>query len=269
MSGDPRFHTHLDGRPATAADLAPLAFAGFAHFTAMQVREGCVRGLDLHLGRLRAASLALFGRALPDDQVRAHLRAAIADGPAELSLTATMFSRAGEFTPAGVDDDPAVLVRTGPAADGPRGPLRLMAVRHTRPLAAIKHVGEVVKTHYLRRAVDEGFDDAAFVDEAGRLAEATIWNLAFFDSEAVVWPEADMLHGVTMAIVRRQLARLGVPQRHRPVTPETLDGLAGAVMNSWTPGVAVRGVGPVDLPVSEAFLAHLHAAYRNEPAVPI
>lgn len=36
-------------RPATATDLAPLAFAGYAHFTAMQVRGGGVRGLDLHL----------------------------------------------------------------------------------------------------------------------------------------------------------------------------------------------------------------------------
>jgi branched-subunit amino acid aminotransferase/4-amino-4-deoxychorismate lyase len=129
MPHDGPFQTQIDGRPATAADLAPLAFAGFAHFTAMQVRDGAVRGLDLHLDRLRAASLAFFGRALPDDLVRARLGAAIRGGPADLSLSATMFSRTGEFTPAGADDDPAILVRTGPAAAGPAGPLRLMTIQ--------------------------------------------------------------------------------------------------------------------------------------------
>ena len=70
------FVVQLDGQPASGADLAPLAFAGYAHFTAMQVRGRQVRGLDLHLGRLRAASQTLFGQALPDDEIqigRAHV----------------------------------------------------------------------------------------------------------------------------------------------------------------------------------------------------
>ncbi|KPC69042.1 branched-chain amino acid aminotransferase, partial [Streptomyces sp. NRRL WC-3753] len=75
------FAVHRNGQAATTDDLAPLAFAGYAHFTAMQVRGGRVRGLDLHLERLRSASLELFGRAVPDDQVRAYLRTALEAGP--------------------------------------------------------------------------------------------------------------------------------------------------------------------------------------------
>lgn len=60
----------IDGQPATVADLMPLAFAGFAHFTAMQVRNGRVRGLDLHLERLRGASLALFDAHIPAQRHR-------------------------------------------------------------------------------------------------------------------------------------------------------------------------------------------------------
>ena len=30
---------HLNGNPASATDLAPLAFAGFAHFTALQASK--------------------------------------------------------------------------------------------------------------------------------------------------------------------------------------------------------------------------------------
>ena len=250
-------------RAATAADLAPLAFAGYAHFTAMQVRDGGVRGLDLHLRRLREASLAMFGRALPDDVVRARLRRAMARRP-EASMTATVHSRAGEFTAA--DGELDMLVRVDAPARPPAGPLALAAVVHQRALARYKHVGEVAKTWYLREAVARGFDDAAFIDPAGRVAEATIWNLAFWDGAAVVWPVADMLAGVTMGIVRRQLRRMGVPQRDRTLTLDDIAGLAGGVvMNSWSPGIAVSRIGDVALPAAPDLVRLLHEAYAAEP----
>ncbi|WP_207954789.1 aminotransferase class IV family protein [Saccharopolyspora elongata] len=262
------FVVHRNGRPANAEELTPLAFAGFAHMTAMQIRGGGVRGLDLHLERLRTASLTMFGQALPDDQVRSYLRAALESGPADLSLLATVYSPAGEFTVAGPDATPEVLIRTSPATDGPAGPRTLATVEHERELPEVKHVGEVAKTYYLRQAVERGFDDAAFVDRRGRLSEASIWNLAFWDGEAVVWPEAKMLVGTTMGIVRRQLERLGVPQRTAEIRPADQPELSGAVvMNSWTPGVAVHGIDAVPMPEAPAFLELLHRAYQAEPLV--
>ncbi|MBM1172513.1 aminotransferase class IV family protein [Microvirga arabica] len=255
-----------NGQTATSEDLAPLSFAGYAHFTAMQVRGRQIRGLDLHLERLRSASLELFGRALPDDQVRSYLRMAIEAGPADVSLMATIYSPAGEFTVAGPDVEPEVLIRTGPAAAGPQGPLSLMTVKHERVLPAVKHVGEVAKTYFLRQAAAQGFDDAAFVDHLDRLSEGTIWNLAFWDGNAVVWPEADVLSGITMSILRRQLERLGVPQRVQEVRLADLSILSGAVvMNSWTPGVPVRQIGSTRLPDAPALLELLNRAYQAEP----
>ncbi|MGN9844275.1 aminotransferase class IV family protein [Nonomuraea sp. H19] len=260
------FVVHRNGQAASAEELAPLAFAGYAHFTAMQVRGGRVRGLDLHLERLRSASMELFGQALPGDRVRTRLRAALQAGPADLSLTATVYSPAGEFTVAGADAEPELLVRTGPAASGPQGPLALAAIEYERILPTVKHVGEVAKTYFLHQAVGQGFDDAAFVDRHGRLSEGSIWNLAFWDGVAVVWPEAEMLGGTTMAIVRRQLDRLGVPQRVQEITLADLPTLTGAVvMNSWTPGVAVHRIGSVSLPEAPSFLQVLHRAYQAEP----
>ncbi|MBM7055843.1 MULTISPECIES: aminotransferase class IV family protein [Streptomyces] len=256
--------THLNGRPAASDDLVPLAFAGHAHFTATQIRDGRARGLDLHLERLRSASVELFGRALPDDLVRSHLRTALRDGPADLSLTATVLSTAGEFTAA--EGDLALLVRTGPPSTGPGGPLALAAVEHERYLPHVKHVGEVAKTHLLRQAVADGFDDAAFLDRAGRFSEATIWNLAFWDGEAVVWPEAHVLTGTMMGVVRRQLDRLGVKQRTAAITPDDLPALAGAVvMNSWNPGIPVHRIGSTELPAAPPFLQVLHRAHEAEP----
>lgn len=260
----------VNGRTATVDDLAPLAFAGFAHFTAMQVRGGRVRGLDLHLQRLRTASLTLFGRATSDDQMRAHLRSALKTAPADVSLTATVYSRAGEFTTAETANEPDVLVRTGPPASGPKGPLTLAAFEHERTLPAIKHVGEIAKTYYMRAAAKEGFDDAAFVDRSGRLSEASIWNLAFWDGAAVVWPKAAVLTGTTMSIVRRQLHAMGIPQRVEEISLGNLPQLRGAVvMNSWTPAVPVIRVGSVTLPEAPALLDILRRAYESEPLVEV
>lgn len=260
--------TQVNGRTATAEDLAPLAFAGFAHFTAMQVRGGRVRGLDLHLQRLRTASLTLFGRATSDEQLRAYLRSALQAGSADVSLTATVYSRAGEFTTTETKGEPDVLVRTGPAASGPKGPLALAAFEHERVLPAIKHVGEIAKTYFMREASKQGFDDGAFVDRNGRLSEASIWNLAFWDGTAVVWPEAAMLTGTTMSIVRRQLHALKIPQRVQEVSLTNLPQLRGAVvMNSWTPAVPVSRIGPVKLPEAPDFLEVLRRAYEAEPLI--
>ena len=255
-----------DGELADRHALAPLAFAGYAHFTAMQVRGGRVRGLDLHLDRLRNASNELFGQALPDERIRALLRAALADGAGDVSLVATVYGNAGEFTAAA--QAPHVLVRTAAPSAGPAGPLSLAVFGHERMLPHIKHVGEVAKTYYLREAAKQGHDDAAFTDRHGHLSEASIWNLAFRDGDSVVWPEAPMLAGITMQIVRRRLADLGIAQRSQPITPAQAARMRGAaVMNSWTPGGAVSRIGAAPLPDAAPLVAVLHKAYMLEPLV--
>lgn len=270
MSETNTFKTMIDGHDASVGELAPLAFAGFAHFTAMQVRDGRVRGLDLHLDRLRSASEAMFGQAHSDEQILEFLRAAIEEGPSALTLMATVFSRTGEFTPAGASNDPAILVRTAPASNGPAGPLRLDTVEHERPLPTIKHVGEATKTYFLRKAVEKGFDDAVYVNPHGQISEATIWNMAFWDGQTVIWPRADILSGITMQIVQRQLTGLNISQRQEYLTLESIQQLAGgAVMNSWTPCVPVCTIGSVPLPVSDNLAELLHRSYQMERPVPI
>ncbi|MCC5810987.1 MAG: aminotransferase class IV [Ectothiorhodospiraceae bacterium] len=93
----------INGHSITLSELIPLAFAGFAHFTALQVRDRRIKGLDLHLDRLRKASVEFFGRALPDEQIRSYMKTAIDKGPEDQSLTVTVFSRNGEFTADSMD----------------------------------------------------------------------------------------------------------------------------------------------------------------------
>src|SRR5262245_23625283 len=51
----------MDGEAATAETLAAIALSAYGHFTAIQVRDFAVQGLDLHLRRLDEANRELFG----------------------------------------------------------------------------------------------------------------------------------------------------------------------------------------------------------------
>jgi hypothetical protein len=62
--GTPAVRAEVNGNPATAGPLHHLALANYGHFTAMQVRDGRVRGLSLHLARLDGATQELFGTGL-------------------------------------------------------------------------------------------------------------------------------------------------------------------------------------------------------------
>lgn len=248
---------YLNGSPATAEQLVPFAFAGFAHFTAMQVRDHRVRGLDLHLARLRTGSERLFGFAVPDERILDDVRAAVADGPADASLSVFLTPSSGSALD--------VLVRVGPAAQPPEGPLRLDLVHHERHVPEVKHVGEVSKHLLLREAVARGFDDAAFTDAGGRISEATIWNLAFYDGTTVIWPRADVLPGITMRIAARRLAERGVAQRTQEVREDDLRGLSAVVMNSWTPAIPLSALGSRELVPNEDFVSLLHNAHGTDP----
>lgn len=258
--------TQFNGRTADASELAPLAFAGFAHFTALQIRDRGARGLDLHLARLRVASDELFGRHLSDEVVREYLHIALVTTPPDVSLTCFVSSRPGEFAVASDATALDVLVKVDGPAEAPTGPLTLDVIEHERHLPHIKHVGEVSKTLLLRRANAQGFDDAALTDRFGRLSEATIWNLAFWDGTSVIWPRADVLPGITMQILKRRLEILAVPQETREIRLSDLgDHLAAVVMNSWSPGIPVSQIGGTPLNQDSALPNLLHAAYAEEP----
>jgi branched-subunit amino acid aminotransferase/4-amino-4-deoxychorismate lyase len=187
-----------------------------------------------------------------------------------VSLSCFLSSRPGEFALAGDAVDLDLLIKITDEARPPTGPLSLDPVMHERHLPHVKHVGEVSKTLLLRRADARGFDDAVFTDRSGRLSEATIWNLAFWDGQSVIWPRADILPGVTMRIVARRLRELGVPQRTRAVHRDELgDHLAAAVMNSWTPGIPVARIGDRSLARGQELPRILHAAYAAEPPVAV
>jgi len=207
----------LNGRPAGVDDLRTLALLNYGHFTSMQVLDGAVRGLDLHLRRLQAATQELFASPLDIDATRGWMRDALDGVDGQASLRVTVFSRALDrdrlLEPAALD----VLVALGPARPVTPSPLRVRSVRYQREAPHIKHVGTFGLFHQKRLAQAAGYDDALFLDASFAIAEGSIWNVGFFDGTEVVWPDAPVLRGVSMQLLQQGLSRRGVPMQVRRV----------------------------------------------------
>jgi len=249
----------LNGDPL-GPDAALAGMVSYGHFTAMQVRDGRVRGLAFHLERLATSTRLLFGTELDVELVRSYVRQAI-DGESALSVRVVVVTRSFDEPMT-----PEILVRTGPPRPADPAPLRLRTVRYQRDLPQVKHLGTFGLIHEARQARLAGFDDALFVDPAGRISEASIWNVAFFAGDTVVWPEAAVLPGITMLVQQEALRRLGVPQETREVRPADLRGFDAMVLtNSETPGRAVTSVDDVVLPPADHAVALLGEAYETVP----
>jgi branched-subunit amino acid aminotransferase/4-amino-4-deoxychorismate lyase len=207
----------LNGRPAGVDDLRTLALVNYGHFSSMQVRNGAVRGLDLHLQRLQQATHELFGYALDIDATRGWMRNALHGIADSVSLRVTVFSRALDRDRLLEPAAPDVLVAVAPARDMASAPLRVRSVRYQREAPHIKHVGTFGLFHQKRLAQAAGFDDALFVDASGAVAEGSIWNVGFFDGAQVVWPDAPALQGISMQLLQDGLRRRGVSTQVRRI----------------------------------------------------
>ncbi|WP_201304957.1 aminotransferase class IV [Streptomyces sp. GS7] len=176
----------INGIEADSEDLKLLARVNYAHFTSMQVRGGAVRGLDLHLKRLDESARELFGRALDAKSVRAYVRHALDGGPDAVSVRVTVFTRRLDAVLRGEAVEPEVAVATSAPAEAQTEPMRLRAVEYERDLPHVKHAGTFGLTHRQRQAVMAGYDDVLFTDRYGRISEASVWNIGFYDGDRII-----------------------------------------------------------------------------------
>lgn len=259
----------IDGAPATAGDLAHIALVNYGAYTSFRVEEGAVRGLDLHLARLEASAVELFGESVGEDRLRGLMRAAVADRP-DCWLRVSLFSpEIGPRTP-----DAVAPPRVMTAAFPPPPPLpdscRLAVQTYAREAAHLKHVATfgLVRARRLARAA--GFDDALFVDAAGRISEGSLWNIGFLAGGRVVWPEAPMLAGVGQALIRRGLPAVGLSDRVETVRLEDLPRFDAAFLcNSATPACPVVAIGDHALAARPELIDRLRAAWASNPPQPI
>jgi branched-subunit amino acid aminotransferase/4-amino-4-deoxychorismate lyase len=255
---DELLRAEIDGRPVSAEQLWQLALHSFGHFTAMQVRDGRVRGLDLHLARLAAANRELFDVDVDPELVRAHIRHAVA-GIAAASVR-TMIQ-----WPDGTDA-PIVFVTVRPPHTAPATPHRLLSVPHQRELPHLKQVGGGFGQVYYRHVAQRrGYTEILLTGPDGVLAEGGVSNIGCYDGSALVWPDAPALSGITMQLLERHLPAAGIPCRRQVLRVADLAAFESVVVTNS------RGLAPADrvneepVPVDEAFVRRVSAVYDSVP----
>ncbi|WP_202840216.1 aminotransferase class IV family protein [Luteimonas saliphila] len=260
----------LDGQPAAAAELQPLALANYGHFTSMQVRGRAVRGLDLHLQRLKAATRELFDTRIEDERLLAAILAALdADGVDDASVRVTVFSRAFDYTrPDAVVPVDVLVSLTAPREADPK-PAWVKTFPFQRPLPQIKHVGTFPLFQSRRQARRDGFDDALFVDPKGRISEGSVWNIGFWDGAQVIWPQAEALRGTEERLLQLGLAEVGVAQRHMPVEARALGGLRTAFAANATGIWPIAGIDDTALRPDPQLMERLTAARATQRWQPL
>ena len=259
-----------NGRIASADELASPALVHYGHFTTMQARDGAVRGLDLHLQRLREATVALFGRELEEARIRHDLRAALAAfASGDATLRASVFAADFDLRAPARTGRTDLLVSVTPPREAAQAPLCLKSYPFVRELPQFKHAGTFALFHHRRLARQAGYDDALFVDTAGRLAEGPFWNLGLWDGGRLIWPQGPALRGTRERLLQAGLQALGIAQLVRPVT---LDELGGGVAAFTCNASGQQSVAIVDghrLAEAPQLADLLQQALRTQPWQPI
>jgi len=259
---------YLDGQLASAGDLATLAQGNYGHFSSMQVRGGAVQGLALHLDRLQSATTELFDAPLPPDRVRSALAHVAALHP-DCSLRITVHARRFDLRQPRQVLEPDVLAWVGPAAQPRSGHLRVRSVEFQRALPHIKHVGTFPLFHQRRQAIRAGYDDALFVDGAGRISEGSFWNVGFWDGGTVVWPEAPALRGTTEQLLQAGLREAGLAQCSRELGLEEAGRMTAAFACNAGGVAGIASLDGVDYPGTDGLMPLLAEALATRPWEPV
>jgi branched-subunit amino acid aminotransferase/4-amino-4-deoxychorismate lyase len=246
------FRVEVDGRPASAEEGWELGSA-YGHFTAMQVRGGKTRGIALHLDRLEAANREIFGATLDRDRVLELIGRALGD-VRSASLRVYCLE---------ADPDPAIVVTVKDPGEV-TSPQRLLSVPYQRPDAHLKHLA-TGQAFYSRLARGQGFDDALLVGSGGEIAEVATANIGFFAGDAVVWPDAPQLRGITMQLLERTLPELGVPSRRAPVRIQDIASFEGAYLSNSRGIASVTRVDDVSVPTQDERITAIADAYASVP----
>jgi branched-subunit amino acid aminotransferase/4-amino-4-deoxychorismate lyase len=248
-----------NGAVPTGGQLRALALNGYGHFTAMQVRGGKVRGLDLHLARLGQATAELFGTSLDENGVRDHIRHAAGNADASVRVYVQRPYP---------DQPPSVVVIVRPPGELP-AEFRLQAVPYQRSVAHIKHLGDFGQAYYGQQAERHGYDDALLTGPDGLISEGSMTNVGFFDGNGVVWPAAALLSGITMQLMQQGLADRSMPSRCRPVRLADLGSFASVFVTNSRGLAAVTEVDERKLPVDREFMTLVADVYESAPWDPI
>ncbi len=253
----------LNGAPVTPDELRSLALTNYGHYTSMRAEGQYVRGLSLHLDRLVHDCRVVFGAEVDRELVRGFIRHATGDKRGFSVIRVTVFDPALDIGKPSAPAHPHILVTTRPAATIPAAPLTVRTATYQRDLPLVKHIGLFGALWHRRAAQLDGFDDILFTDEKLFISEGSTWNVGFFDGDQVIWPDAEVLPGVTMRLLQ-QVHECTVTAS---VNITAIADVRAAFATNTTVGVrAVRAINNLTLPDDHQIFEILRKEYMEIPA---
>ncbi|MEU6208365.1 aminotransferase class IV family protein [Streptomyces sp. NPDC047023] len=252
----------LNGAPADPEAVKALALGNYGHFTSMRVDGRRVRGLTLHLERLQRDCRAVFATELDRDRVREYIRRAVVGQDGSFVVRVSVFDPALDMGHPSAPATPHVLVTSRSTGRLPMPPMRVKAVPFVRDVPAVKHIGLFGALHARRAAQLDGFDDALLLGPDELISEGVTWNVGFVDNDgAVLWPKAEVLPGVTMALLQQQhphvITHIAQHEAHR---------MQAAFATNTSIGVrAISAIDSTRFPAEHPVLAALRDGYLAIP----
>lgn len=254
----------LNGAPATLDQIQALALTNYGHFTSMRVEAGQVRGLSLHLERLRRDCRKLFDTELDVERVRHHVRHAIGNDTEPTVARVTVFDPALDLGSIGADAEPHILVTARTTVSGPASSMRLQAVSYRRETPQVKHIGLFGALQHRRTAQREGFDDILLLSPDGTICEIATSNIGFVADDQVIWPQAECLAGITMTLLTRARDEA---LNTKPLALSDLPHMDAAFATNAATGIrAVMSVDETSWPEDHPLLGELRRLYADIPA---
>ncbi|WP_030021721.1 aminotransferase class IV family protein [Streptomyces monomycini] len=253
----------LDGKPVSADDLLPLALSNVGHFTSMRVdADGSIRGLALHMERLVRDCKIVWNADLNTDHVHDYVRQGLEGQSRPCVARVTVYDPKVEMGHPADAKQPHILVSVRGAGAFPPEPLRVKSVTYERDLPEVKHCGLFGALHARGKAQRVNFDDALFVSRDGLVSEGGTWNVAFIDRQGtVVWPQAPILPGVTMTLLRQHFQH-----RVAAVTLEQAKGMVAGFATNTSVGVRpLAAIDDTDLAAGHPVLRQLQETYLSIP----
>lgn len=195
-------------------------------------------------------------------RVRSYIRQILENHQAPCIVRVTIFDPAVDVGHPVQAHAPRILVSARKADALPPPPMRVKSTVYERIFPEVKHTGLFGAVYTRGLAQRTNFDDVLFIGRGGLVSEGCTWNAGFIDQESkVVWPQAPVLPGVTMALLQQS-----VEHRVATVTLDQAKRMAAAFATNALMGVCpLAAIDDTEYPLEHPVLRKLQESYLQIP----
>lgn len=265
MTDHATYTQHLNGKAVELDDLQKLASANNGHFTSMQIRNKKVKGIELHLNRLKVSSELLFGCNIDLDIIRNHISYILND-TLDCSLRISIFSTSLNAKTISKKDLQILITKSDPIEMGTL-PISVMSTVYERFLPQVKHIGISIGLLYHKGLAQlKGYYDVLYTDIFENISEGSIWNIGFYDGTKIILPNTSALSGITMELLVSGLKRNNIQIEKRKINIKDLNKFSSAfITNSISIAQPISTIDHYNFKMDLSLSALMTTAYDDNP----